>query len=239
MTSVISRTSSPPVPPMTATMLFAIVAEGHELSATVLLRPHDGDVIACELRAERTGQSLEVWLRFAEDVNPAASLDPVPFPVLTTRPAEDVVFAAYAERLLALMPSPLPDGLALRLRRVFPHARVSTTDPTRWVAFRDGRNRDRDDPSWWHDARLPRVRYDDQGSSSMRTDPPSRCSASRSSGATGRSWSRRARRMRCRRCSASSERRARSYPDSGCPRPTGSWWSSTRTPGWMERSSRA
>ena len=39
---------------------------------------------------------------------------------------------------------------------------MSTTDPTRWVAYRDGRI-DRDDPSWWHDARLPRVRYDDQG----------------------------------------------------------------------------
>ena len=63
-----------------ATMLFAIVAEGHELSATVLLRPHDGDVIACELRAERTGQSLEVWLRLAEDVeSPAANRTPSRF----------------------------------------------------------------------------------------------------------------------------------------------------------------
>jgi PAS domain-containing protein len=144
-------------------MMFGIVAEGHPISATVVLRPVDGEVIACEIRAQRSDRDLEVWLRLAADVDPGPRPDPVPLPELVTRPPDDAVFAAYTLRLLRGMPDPSADGLALRLHRVFPHARVMASDPQRWVAHRDGTDHGGPEAPWWHDERLPRVRFDDRG----------------------------------------------------------------------------
>jgi PAS domain-containing protein len=146
-----------------ALTLFQVVLEGHPLSATLLLRPVGGDLIACEVRAERHGDGLRGWLRLAEDVDVdvVRAMEPVASPALRTEPSDDVVFAAYAERQLASMSDPSPAGLALRLRRLFPHARVTTPEHGRWVARRDGHPRDA--TAWWQDDRLPRVRFDDRG----------------------------------------------------------------------------
>jgi hypothetical protein len=75
-------------------------------------------------------------------------------------PATDVAFRAYAGRSLARMPEPTPDGLALRLRRLYPHARVEVTADG-WIARRD-RDGDQRTVEWWHASDLPCVRYDAQ-----------------------------------------------------------------------------
>jgi hypothetical protein len=84
-------------------------------------------------------------------------------PDLVTHPADDIVFAEYAHQLLGMMHDPSPGGLALRLRRLFPHARVSTVATASWIAHRDATDHGRPEAPWWHDGGLPRVRYDDRG----------------------------------------------------------------------------
>jgi PAS domain S-box-containing protein len=61
------------------------------------------------------------------------------------------------------MSDPSADGLALRLRRMFPHAQVSAAERERWIVDRDGGSGHPDATSWWTDPALPRVRYDDRG----------------------------------------------------------------------------
>jgi PAS domain-containing protein len=146
-----------------AAMLFQIVVEGHPLSATLVLRPIGGDFIACEVRAERIAEGLQVWFRLAEDVELAAQPDPSPRPGLTTEPAEDALFAAFADRQLRAMTVPSADALGLRLRRMFPHARVQVPDAGPWLARRDGDGHPHDVSAWWTAAGLPRVRFDDRG----------------------------------------------------------------------------
>jgi PAS domain-containing protein len=146
-----------------ATLLFEMVESGHLLTATVLLRPVGGDLIACEVRAQSVPGGVEAWLRLAEEVELEAQPDPIVLPRLETLPAEDGVFRGYASRQLAAMAEPSADGLGLRLRRMFPHARVTAVEPDRWVADRDGGAEHRDHGSWWARPGLPRVRYDDRG----------------------------------------------------------------------------
>jgi PAS domain-containing protein len=59
------------------------------------------------------------------------------------------------------MPEPTPAGLALRLHRLYPHARVEA-DGAGWIAWRDQDGTDPAAVEWWHDAALPTVRYDAQ-----------------------------------------------------------------------------
>jgi hypothetical protein len=59
------------------------------------------------------------------------------------------------------MPEPTAEGLALRLRRLYPHA-VVTADGDSWVAEREPGASAEGDQAWWSDELLPRVRYDAQ-----------------------------------------------------------------------------
>ncbi len=140
-----------------------IIREGHRLSGTLLVRPLGGDLVACEVRAERTEDGLQVWIRLADDVEVAVEPRSVSLPALRTEPGDDTVFGRYATRQLSAMAAPTPDGLALRLRRIYPHARVMETDPANWVVVRDPDARPTRVGPWWGDPGLPRVRYDDRG----------------------------------------------------------------------------
>jgi PAS domain-containing protein len=140
-----------------------IISEGHRLSATVLVRPIGGDLIACEVRAERTEDGLQAWIRLADDVDVDVAPRSVTLPALRTEPAEDTVFGGYATRQLGAMAVPDPDALALRLRRLYPHARVVEADPATWVVTRDSEAHPSRVHQWWSDPGLPRVRYDDRG----------------------------------------------------------------------------
>ena len=146
-----------------ASSLFEMVARGHVLTATALLRPVGGDLIACEVRAEQVADGVSAWLRLAEEVDVGPQPDPIELPRLETVPVDDAVFGRYAGRQLAAMSDPTVDGLGLRLRRMFPHARVTAAGPDRWIADRDGGGGHRDDGAWWMDPTLPHVRYDDRG----------------------------------------------------------------------------
>jgi PAS domain-containing protein len=146
-----------------ASVLFDTVGRGHVLTATVLLRPLGGELIACEVRAEAAGGGVRAWLRLADEVDVGPQPDPVALPRLETLPADDTVFAGYAARQLTAMADPSVHGLGLRLRRMFPHARVTAAADDRWVADRDGGAGHADDSAWWTDPALPRVRFDDRG----------------------------------------------------------------------------
>ena len=146
-----------------ASMLFDIVVEGLPLAATLVLRPVGGDFIACEVRAQRTPEGLQVWLRLAEDVEVAEQPGPLPRPELQTEPANDPLFAAFAQRQLRAMSDPSPDALGMRLRRLFPHARVVASDAGPWEAHRDADRHVADASAWWRAPGLPWVRFDDRG----------------------------------------------------------------------------
>jgi PAS domain-containing protein len=140
--------------------LFEIVDQGHDLTATILLRPTSGDVIAIDLHAWRDGDRLLGVLRLADDVEipalPAAETDP---PSVESLPQTDAAFRGYVDLAISRMPERTPDGLALRLRRLYPHARV-TVDGDRWIARRDPVDAPPSAESWWTDPELPKVRYD-------------------------------------------------------------------------------
>jgi PAS domain-containing protein len=146
-----------------ATQLFDVVRRGHDLEATIVLRPISGEVIAVELHATREGDQLVAIFRLAEDVDiPAEArrvLDP---PRMTVLPATDVAFRAYAERALDRMPEPTPTGLELRLRRLYPHAAV-VADGDSWAVHRDTAVEDATGSKWWIEPNVARVRYDGQG----------------------------------------------------------------------------
>jgi PAS domain-containing protein len=143
-----------------AEALLRVLSEGHELQATILLRPADGEVLACDMLARRADDRVVGTFRLAEDIEVVAI--PVPAPAeLVCLPASDVAFGRYAELVLSRMPEPTPDGLGLRLRRLYRHARVEPLDE-RWMVFRDARGMGDAPDGWWLDPELPRVRYDGQ-----------------------------------------------------------------------------
>jgi PAS domain-containing protein len=145
-----------------AMSMFAIVANGDPLTATVAIRPSTGDSIAVDLHAWLEDDRLHGLLRLAEDIEianpePAAGQPAAPATV-TTLPATDVAFRGYVEVALARMPDPSVEGLELRLRRLYPHARVTVEGET-WTVRRDPTS-DGVPERWWADPALPRVRYD-------------------------------------------------------------------------------
>jgi PAS domain-containing protein len=71
---------------------------------------------------------------------------------------------------MARMPDPTPDGLVLRLRRLYPHARVEPGDAT-WTVFRDAPGVEAVGEQWWRADGLASVRYDGQGRI-LEANPP-------------------------------------------------------------------
>jgi PAS domain-containing protein len=142
--------------------LFRVIDVGMELEATILLRPMSGDVIALDLHAARLGADIVGVFRLAGDVDFVVSDAPTIAPErVTCLPQTDAAFRRYVERALARMPEPTPDGLALRLRRLYPHASVEVEDGE-WRVRRERASELAKAPKWWLDASLPRVRYDAQ-----------------------------------------------------------------------------
>jgi PAS domain-containing protein len=144
------------------TALLRIIEQGDPLTATVLLRPLSGEALAVELHAERIGPELITVLRLADDMDIEGKVgERSPSPIVVYTPSSDKAFRRYAELAIARMPEPTPDGLALRLRRLYPHAHIEVRDGT-WTAHRDSRPSADQDATWWRDEALPRVRYDAQ-----------------------------------------------------------------------------
>jgi PAS domain-containing protein len=143
-----------------AASLFAIVAAGNSIEATIRIRPTSGDVIAVDLRAVRDGAMVAWSLRLADDIEPEPAVI-VARPTLRCLPADDAVFASLAERSLARLPEARPAELAIRLRRLYPHAQVFAEDD-RWTAIRDASQSTAAD-HWWRVESLPEVRYTDRG----------------------------------------------------------------------------
>jgi PAS domain-containing protein len=141
--------------------LFRIVAAGNDLTATVVLRPAGGDVVAIDLHAWREGDSIVGVFRLADDVEMPEPAAPLPAHPFVTHPASDVAFRGYVELALARTPELTPEILALRLRRLYPHARVQPGDE-HWVVTRDAGDGEVPGAAWWNDGSLPRVRYDAQ-----------------------------------------------------------------------------
>jgi PAS domain-containing protein len=144
-----------------AMSLFEVVAEGRDLTATTLLRPASGDVIAIDLHAWREANRLVAVFRLADDVDVVAPVADTVQPGVRCVPIGDAAFKGYVDLAVARMPEPSADGLALRLRRLYPHARVEV-DGESWVAHRDAVDELAEATSWWVDPALPRVRYDGQ-----------------------------------------------------------------------------
>jgi PAS domain-containing protein len=140
--------------------LFGLLTAGNVLEATLRMRPLTGDVIAMDVRVGMEGETARAVLRLADDVEVEPG-DRLPPPPIDISPVSDVVFAAYVGRVLARMPEPTPDGLELRLRRLYPHAAVQVSDG-RWAASRERRGTPAED-GWWADEALPTVRYDADG----------------------------------------------------------------------------
>jgi PAS domain-containing protein len=142
-----------------ALALFKLVERGSPLTATILLQPASGEVIAVDLHVARSGDDVAAVLRLASDLDIAVEGATVPRPTtVTTRPPTDVAYRAYVLRALGRMPEPTLDGLALRLRRLYPHAIVHGDGET-WVAEREPGAAEAT-RGWWGDLGLPRVRYD-------------------------------------------------------------------------------
>ena len=143
--------------------LFRVVEQGHDLNATVLLRPTSGHLIAIDLHARLSGEQIVGVLRLADDVQIRSNAaDVVGGPAqVEFMPATDVAFRGYGQRAVARMPEPTTEGLALRLRRLYPHATVEAVGD-QWVARREAGPGDGDHRPWWRDRSLPMVRYDTQ-----------------------------------------------------------------------------
>lgn len=140
--------------------LARVISEGHELRATVLMRPADGEVLACDMLARREGDRLVGIFRLAEDIEVTTMAVSAPAQ-LVCFPASDIAFQRYAELVLSRMPEPTAEGLAIRLRRLYRHARVEPLD-SGWMVFRDARGMGDVPDGWWLDPALPRIRYDGQ-----------------------------------------------------------------------------
>jgi PAS domain-containing protein len=142
--------------------MFRIVDEGHDLTATVLLRSTAGDILAIDIHAVRDGDKLRAVLRLADDVEvPSAALIDRGPSAVNYAPVTDAAFRGYVEMALSRMPEPTPDGLELRLHRLYPHARVEM-EGDRWTARRDPVEEAESGEEWWADPALARVRYDAQ-----------------------------------------------------------------------------
>ena len=146
-----------------AVTLFDIVRATGSLDATVLLQPASGDAIAVDIHVAGRGERMVAAFRLAADIAAVPGAPPIPPPALVEYlPRTDVAFRSYGERALGRMPEPTADGLALRLRRLYPHAQVEGNG-SGWVARRDRLANGHSDGGWWLDAQLPRVRYDALG----------------------------------------------------------------------------
>jgi hypothetical protein len=146
-----------------AVSLFRVIEAGNNLTATILLRPTSGDVIAVELHAARHGTSVVGVLRLASDVEIAAEPAEIQRPAtVRTIPATDVAFRGYVLRAIERMPEPTPGGLSLRVRRLYPHASTRAEGDDVWTVRRDPGASDSPTTAWWLDDALPRVRYDAQ-----------------------------------------------------------------------------
>jgi hypothetical protein len=143
-----------------STALFEIISRGHTLTATVLIRPTSGRILAVDLHATREGDSLVGVFRLADEIEAPVSGSAIPAPHVDTIPETDAAFRGYVETALARMPEPTIDGLALRLRRLFPHADVVAVDG-HWRATREPAS-ESSVADWWLSPDLPRVRYDAQ-----------------------------------------------------------------------------
>jgi PAS domain-containing protein len=145
-----------------STGLFRIVLDGKPLDATILVRPLSGDVIAIDMHAQLVGDRVLGVFRLAEDVDVPSVASVVGRPAdVVYVPATDVAFRAYAQRALERMPEATADGLALRLRRLYPHASVDD-DGDHWTVRRDRAGVETPSQPWWSAADVPRVRYDAQ-----------------------------------------------------------------------------
>ena len=143
--------------------LFDIVRSGHDLDATVVLRPTTGDLIAVDIHASAIDDGIEAHLRLADDIELPAAPVQLATPALRCLPERDAAFRAYAQLALSRMPEPTTDGLGLRLRRLYPHAQVTATG-TDWTAVRDPADHDGAADAWWREASsLARVVYDARG----------------------------------------------------------------------------
>ncbi|MEA2676533.1 MAG: hypothetical protein QOJ81_674 [Chloroflexota bacterium] len=141
--------------------LFTVVGAGAPVTATMLLRSLSGDVIAVDLHASRRGDEVVGVFRVAPDVEVPSEAAVARELSVTTTPASDVAFRSYVLRALRRMPEPTLDGLALRVRRLYPHALVHGAGDE-WSAQRESTNEGRVLEQWWLDPQLPRVRYDAQ-----------------------------------------------------------------------------
>ena len=142
--------------------LFRIILDGKTLDATIVMRPLTGDVIAVDLHTLLVDDRIVSVFRLADDVDVPAVASAVGRPVdLAFVPATDVAFRLYAQRAIDRMPEATLDGLALRLRRLYPHASVEV-DGDRWTARRDRLDGHAAADPWWRHEDLPRVRYDAQ-----------------------------------------------------------------------------
>lgn len=142
--------------------LFRIVQEGKPLDATILVRPLTGDVIAIDIHAQLVGDRILDVFRLADDVDVPSTASVVGRPAdIAYVPATDVAFRAYTQRAMDRMPEATPDGLALRLRRLYPHASVAE-DGDRWTARRDHAGVRTPSEPWWREPDVPRVRDDAQ-----------------------------------------------------------------------------
>jgi hypothetical protein len=153
-----------------ATAMFSIVASGLPFTGTTILKPVEAEPIAVDVHAIPNADGIDLRVRLAEDVDVEIEAVRTPRPDLSTFPAGDTAFAAYAHRALALMPEPTPGGLGLRLRRLYPHARVDV-EGAGWVAHRDVAEAIANATEWWNDVDLPRVRYDAEALILEANDP--------------------------------------------------------------------
>jgi hypothetical protein len=143
-----------------AQALFDVVQRGHDLTATIRLRPLSGDVIAVDVHASPRDGSIVGVFRLADDVGEVGEQPPIDRPAsVATIPKTDVAFRAYVLAALERMPEPTPDGLALRIRRLYPHASVATARDD-WLVRRDAVGESTPDTPWWEAPELPKVRYD-------------------------------------------------------------------------------
>jgi PAS domain-containing protein len=142
--------------------LFQIIRDGKTLDATLVIRPLTGDAIAVDLHSELVGERIVTVFRLAKDVDVPTHMPPVGHPTdIAYVPAIDVAFRLYAQRAIERMPEATPDGLAIRLRRLYPHASVDE-DGEQWTARRDHGDVEASTEPWWQADDLPLVRYDAQ-----------------------------------------------------------------------------
>jgi PAS domain-containing protein len=142
-----------------AESLFGLINEGRDLTATIRLRPTSGDVIAVDIHAEPAPEGVIGHFRLAGDVDHSVPDLTAPKPEVVCEPLADAAFVGYVRLALSRMPEPSPEGLALRLRRLYPHAHVRVGTGG-WVASRDPEAGQSLPVDWWLQDDLPLVRYD-------------------------------------------------------------------------------